>query len=74
MKKKGVIILCAVLALLIAGGGVGYSFLPHPLNYAINGIEPAGKAALNLIGETEDSVTLQKGAASRLLFVHPYKK
>ena len=35
MKKKTVVILCAVLAVLIAGGGVGYSFLPHPLNLSL---------------------------------------
>ena len=70
MKKKGIVILCAVLAVLIAGGGIGYSFLPHPLNYPINKIEPAGKAALNLIGETEDSVTLQKGDAAPLRILY----
>ena len=70
MKKKTVVILCAVLAVLIAGGGVGYSFLPHPLNYPIGKIEPAEKAPLNLISETEDSVTLQKGDAAPLRILY----
>ena len=64
MKKKLIIILCAVLAVLIAGGCIGYSFLPHPLNYPINKIEPAGKATPNLITKDDDSVTLQKGDAA----------
>lgn len=70
MKKKGIIILCAVLAVLIAGGCIGYSFLPHPLNYPINKIEPAGKATPNLITKDDDSVTLQKGDAAPLRILY----
>lgn len=63
MKKKGLIILCAVLALLAAGGGVGYSFLPHPLNYPIRSLAPvAEQPAMTVTEETEDSVTLRKTA------------
>ncbi len=70
MKKKGIVILCAVLAVLIAGGGIAYSYLPHPLNYPINKIEPCGKATPNLMEKTEDSVTLRKGDAApfRILY------
>ncbi len=59
MKKKAIIILCAVLAVLIAGGAVGYSFLPHPLRYKIRSIEPVG-STVTVLGETADSVTIRK--------------
>ena len=59
MKKKGKIILCAVLAFLLIAGCVTWSFLPHPLNYPINQIEAAG-STLEVLEETEDSVTVTK--------------
>ena len=59
MKKKGVIILCAVLAFLLIAGCVTWSFLPHPLNYPINKIEAVG-STLEVLGQTEDSVTVTK--------------
>ena len=61
MKKKGLIILCVVLAVLIAGGGVSYSFLPHPLSYPIRSLTPLGvESSVMIKEEAEDSVTLQK--------------
>lgn len=58
MKKKLIIVLCAVLAVLIAGGAVAYSFLPHPLNYKIKAIEPVGSSLT--VAESEDAVTVRK--------------
>ncbi len=59
MKKKLIIVLCIVLAVLIAGGAVGYSFLPHPLNYKINSIQPVG-SRVTVTASAEDSVTVRK--------------
>ena len=59
MKKKLVIILCVVLAVLIAGGAVGYSFLPHPLNYKIRSIRPVG-SSVTVVSSDADSVTIRK--------------
>jgi len=59
MKKKTVIILCAVLAVLIAGGGIAWSFLPHPLNYKISSVEYIG-SSLSVTDSGEDFVTVQK--------------
>ena len=58
-KKKGVIVLCIVLAVLLIGGGVGYSFLPHPLNYNINKIASVG-SSVSIVRESADSVTVRK--------------
>ena len=58
MKKKLIIVLCAVLAVLISGGAVGYGFLPHPLNYKIKAIEPVGSSLT--VTESEDAVTVRK--------------
>ncbi len=59
MKKTAKIILCAVLAVLIVGCGVGYAFLPHPLSYPIGRIKEAG-STLKVLEESEDSVTVCK--------------
>ena len=59
MKKKLIIVLCVVLAVLIAGGAVGYSFLPHPLNYKIKAIAPVGND-ITVVDSGEDSVRIQK--------------
>ena len=58
MKKKTAVALCVVLAVLLAGGAVAWSFLPHPLNYRIGAIAPAGNR-LRVTEKTEDSVTVQ---------------
>ena len=70
MKKRVLIILCAVLAVLIAGGAVGYSFLPHPLNYDIRGISSVG-SSVEVLDDSVDSVTVRKngeGAFKILMF------
>ncbi|MBR4727578.1 MAG: metallophosphoesterase [Clostridia bacterium] len=59
MKKKGKIILCAVLAVLIVAGAVTWCFLPHPLSYPINSIEPVG-SHVTVTEDSEDSVTVCK--------------
>ncbi len=60
MKKKkiGIIILCIVLVILVAGGGVGYSLLPHSLNYDIDSLENIGKT-VNVVSKGSDSVTIK---------------
>ena len=58
MKKKFWIVLCAVLAVLLAGGGVAYGFLPHPLTYPIKSIQAVG-SSVSVAAESEDSVTLR---------------
>ncbi len=60
-KKTAVIVVCAALAVLIAGGAVGWSFLPHPLNYPINKIAPVG-SGVSVIGDDVDEVTIKKDA------------
>lgn len=59
MKKKLIIVLCVVLAVLIAGGAVGYSFLPHPLNYNIKSIQPVG-SSVTVTASADDAVTIRK--------------
>ena len=59
MKKKSIIVLCVVLAVLIAGGAVAYSFLPHPLNYKIKSIQPVG-SSVTVTASADDSVTIRK--------------
>lgn len=61
MKKKGKVILCAVLAVLVVAGAVTWSQLPHPLSYPINGIEPVG-SHVTVTEDGEDSVTIRKDA------------
>ena len=60
-KKKKIlyVVLCAVLAVLLVGGGVAWSFLPHPLNYNIRGIEAVG-SSVEVTEQTDDSVTVRK--------------
>ena len=59
MNKKKTVILCAVLAFLVAAGAVTYAFLPHPLNYPIDSIETVG-SGLSVLGRTDDSVKVCK--------------
>ena len=59
MKKKTVVILCAILAVLLIGGGVAWSFLPHPLRYDINAIEPVG-SDLTVVADDGEDVTVKK--------------
>ena len=59
MKKKGKIILCAVLVFVLIAGGITWSFLPHPLNYKINSVEAVG-SSLEVTEQTEDCVTVKK--------------
>lgn len=62
MKKKGVIILCAVLAVLLIAGGITWSQLPHPLSYPIGKITPVG-SDVTVVADSADSVTIRKAAA-----------
>lgn len=59
MKKSVKIILCVVLAVLIAAGGITYALLPHSLNYDIKSLKHTD-SALEIVGETDDSVTVKK--------------
>ena len=62
MKKKKIvrIIVCCAVSLLLAGGAVTWAFLPHPLDYPIRSITPAGCSSA-VTSQTEDSVTVQAG-------------
>ncbi len=62
MKKKKIIkiILCVLLVILIAGGAIAYSQLPHPLNYKIKDIQPLGHDTVSIVSEDTDSVTIKK--------------
>ena len=59
MKKKKTVILCAVIAFLIAAGAVTWAFLPHALNYPIDSIQPVG-SGLTVLARADDSVKLCK--------------
>lgn len=59
MKKRNKIVLCVLLAVLIAGGAAAYAFLPHSLNFDIKGIESIG-SSVEVVSTEEDSVTIQK--------------
>ncbi len=54
------VILCVLLAVIIIGGGVGYSFLPHPLSYKIRDISPLGNETVEIVDESADGVVLKK--------------
>ena len=54
------VILCVLLAVIIAGGAIGYSFLPHPLNYKINELSPIGNDTAEIVSESVDGVVLKK--------------
>ena len=58
MKKKILLVLCIVLAVLLVGGGVAWSFLPHPLKYRVDDVQPVGNS-LTVEEETADSVTVR---------------
>lgn len=61
--KKAVKIICIALAVIIvAGGAVTWSFLPHPLNYKIKDIQSVG-SDVTVVDESEDTVTIQKKSA-----------
>ena len=59
-NKVLIIILCVLLAVIIVGGGVGYSFLPHPFNYKIKDIAPLGRETAEIVSESTDGVVLKK--------------
>lgn len=59
MKKKLGIILCAALVFVFLACGITWSFLPHPLNYAIGSVKPVGNS-LSVVDTAEDEVTVRK--------------
>ncbi len=61
MKKAVKIVICAVLAVLIAAGCITYALLPHRLNYDIDSITPVG-SDVNISKQDDDSVTLRKNS------------
>ncbi|MBR5113548.1 MAG: metallophosphoesterase [Clostridia bacterium] len=73
MKKGKIIkiIICVLLVVLIAGGAIAYSQLPHPLNYKIKDIEPLNHDTVTITADDTDSVTLQKndGGPFRILLL-----
>ncbi len=67
MKKKLKIIIPAViLVLLIIGGSIGYSFLPHPLNYDIESIQSIVTDNLEVVSKTEDTVTVRNKGEEKI--------
>lgn len=59
MKKKAVVIICAVLAFLIVAGGVVYAlFLPHNLSYDIGSVGNIG-SSIEVVEKTEDCVVIR---------------
>lgn len=59
-KKKSLKIIAAVLAVvLVVGGIIAYSMLPHPLNYKIKAIESVG-SEVEVVAEGEDFVSVKK--------------
>lgn len=72
-KKKKILLGClaAVLVVLVVGGAIAYSKLPHALNYPIDKIEPMEHQTVSVVSEGDDLVTLQKndaGAFKVLMF------
>ncbi|MBQ7596492.1 MAG: metallophosphoesterase [Clostridia bacterium] len=59
MKKAVKIVICAVLAVIIAAGCITYALLPHPLNYDIESITPVG-TDVSISKQEDDSVTIRK--------------
>ena len=62
MKKRLIVVLCCVLAVLLVGGGVAWRFLPQPLNYPIGKIEAVG-SSVEIVSEREDEIAIRKTGA-----------
>lgn len=57
-NKKGIIVLCVILAVIIAGGATAYGFLPHPLNYPIKTVQSIG-SSVEIVSSCEDKVVIK---------------
>ena len=60
MKKKALIIVAVVLAVLVVAGVIVYkTALPQPLSYDIDSIQSVG-SSVEIVDETDDEVTIKK--------------
>ena len=60
MKRKALIIIIAVLAVLVAAGFIVYkAALPQPLSYDIDSVPSVG-SSVEIVDEKEDEVTIKK--------------
>ncbi len=61
MKKWLKITLCALLAVIIAGGCVTYAFLPHNFSYDIKSLEKIG-SDVEIVSKADDGYTVKKAS------------